>query len=105
MSSQVFLDSNVREDGLVTKGDWVVILFSSSRSKLVKITGKGEIRLGKFGAFNEPSIIGKPYDLTYEITISGDLVPVLNDEHLPEEQNDKKGVIMRNVTCFTFVLI
>lgn len=72
----------VEEHSVVQKGDWALVVLMSSNSRLINIRGSGIVNLGKFGSFSESSIIGKAYDLTYEVVTPDDLRPLLERNSL-----------------------
>ncbi|KAF8713644.1 Gcd10p protein, partial [Rhizoctonia solani] len=54
----------------IRPGDNVILKLPNGELKLVKIPdgdGKGEIKLGKYGAFRSEHILGHPFGLSYEI--------------------------------------
>ncbi|CAE6535660.1 unnamed protein product [Rhizoctonia solani] len=65
----------------IRPGDSVILQLPNKELKLVKIPdveGKGDIKLGKYGAFRSEQLLGHPFGLSYEIVDKKELKVVLH---------------------------
>lgn len=51
----------------IKEGDIVMLKLPSDIIKVITVTSKGTTSIGKYGAFPTSKLIGKPFDITYEI--------------------------------------
>lgn len=72
---------------LIADGDHVIINMPSTRSKMAQIIKGKEISLGKFGKFQAENLIGKPYNMTYEIDTKKSVCSPCGPENVSEILN------------------
>ncbi|BFZ61276.1 tRNA (adenine(58)-N(1))-methyltransferase non-catalytic subunit trm6 [Saitoella coloradoensis] len=72
----IALEETTEENPVVKANQQLLLLLPSKNVKVVTVTPKTTISLGKFGSFKSDDIIGSPYGLTYEIHENKTIVPI-----------------------------
>ncbi|KAL7748196.1 tRNA (adenine(58)-N(1))-methyltransferase non-catalytic subunit trm6 [Sorochytrium milnesiophthora] len=81
----------------IRDGDHILILLPSTNQKLVQLSSKEWVRLGKFGKFRGSEIVGHPFGLTYEIKGDGTLVVMARSEEDDAEKAEQPTTNNRNI--------
>ncbi|KAJ3048769.1 tRNA (adenine(58)-N(1))-methyltransferase non-catalytic subunit TRM6, partial [Rhizophlyctis rosea] len=55
------------DDDLIKNGNWVILQMASDRSKVIQLKKDGTVNMGKFGSFLVNDVLGKPFDVPFEV--------------------------------------